>query len=111
MSNDLISRIALLQKIQDDKEFLRKGLGDDAEYAYMTADSVMDKIKSMPTAYDVDKVVELLEELTNTEYEKPENCDENGFGDGEEIYEDGITQGKYEAYKKALEIAKSGGIE
>lgn len=67
MSNDLISRSALLQKIQDDKEFLQKGLGEDAEYAYMTADSIMDKIISMPTAYDVDKVVEQLEILLEKE--------------------------------------------
>ena len=44
MNGDLISRSALLQKIQDDKEFLRKGLGKDAEYAYMSADSVIEKL-------------------------------------------------------------------
>lgn len=63
MSNDLISRRVLLQKFQEDKEFLRKGLGRHAEYAYMSADSVIEKIKSIPTAYDVDKVVEQIRKL------------------------------------------------
>ena len=63
MNGDLISRSALLQKIQDDKEFLRKGLGKDAEYAYMSADSVIVKIKSMSVAYDREKVIDMIEQL------------------------------------------------
>ena len=63
MNGDLISRSALLQKIQDDKEFLRKGLGKDAEYAYMSADSVIEKIKSMSVAYDREKVIDMIEQL------------------------------------------------
>lgn len=68
------------------------------------------EIERLPTAYDVDKVVERLEELIKTEYDKPENCNKNKIVDGEGIYEDGRTQGKYEAYKKSLKIVKSGGI-
>lgn len=68
-------------------------------------------VNDEPTAYDVDKVVERLEKLIKTEYEKPENCNENKFVDGEGIYEDGRTQGKYEAYKTSLEIVKSVGIQ
>ncbi len=40
---DLISRSALLNKIQKDKEFLQKGSGKDSEYAYMSIDSVVEK--------------------------------------------------------------------
>lgn len=57
-------------------------------------------------AYDIDKVIEQLENLQKKNMEKEENCDKNGFGDGEQIYEDGRTQGMYEAYSKALEIVK-----
>lgn len=67
MAGDLISRSALLQIIQEDKGFLQKGLGGDADYAYMTADSVIEKIKSMPAAYDVDKVLGQLEILLEKE--------------------------------------------
>lgn len=63
MIGDLISRNALLKVFQEDKEFLQKGLSKDSEYAYMSADSVIEKIKSMPTAYDMDKVVKELEDL------------------------------------------------
>lgn len=68
-------------------------------------------ITRQSTTYDVDKVIEQLNDLVDIEYNRPENCDENGIGDGEEIYEDGRSQGKFEAYKKALEIVESGGID
>jgi len=74
-------------------------------------DVVLDVVNNMPTAYDVDNVIEQLEDRINVEYKRPENCDENGIGDGEEIYEDGRSQGKFEAYKKALEIVESAGID
>lgn len=72
---------------------------------------ICELVEKQPTAYDMDKVVERLEELINKEYEKESNCDENGFCDGEEIFDDGVMQGRYEAYRKSLEIVKSGGID
>lgn len=98
MSNDLISRSALIQSLRNN---MLVDVTSNLEQA----------IIEQPTTYDMDKVVEQLEKLVNAEYEKESNCDENGFGDGEQIYEDGRTQGMYEAYRKALEIVKSGGIE
>lgn len=89
MSNDLISRSALLQKFQEDKEFLQKGLGRDAEYAYISADSVIEKIKLMPTAYDVDKVVEQIDGIMKDESIRFVN----------------------QAVNRAKIIVKSGGIE
>lgn len=64
-------------------------------------------INRQSTAYDIDEVIEQLNDLVDIEYNRPENCDENGFGDGEDIYEDGRYQGKFEAYKNALKIVES----
>ncbi len=68
---------------------------------YRTLECVIADIDNQPTAYDVDKVVERLEELMKAE------CEE----DFDEEYEDGISVGKYRAYTDAVEIVKSGGIE
>lgn len=100
MSNDLISRSALLQKIKEDKEFLQKGLGRDAEYAYMSADSVMNKIKSMPAVYDVDKVIQQMEEHKKSITGRKERDILNTVGK---------TNAKA-AVERDIEIVKSGGI-
>lgn len=89
MNGDLISRNALLKVIQEDKEFLQKGLSNDSEYAYMSADSVIEKIKSMPTAYNMDKVVERMNEYEAQAY----------------------LEGWKRTIEEMLEIVKSGGIE
>lgn len=68
---------------------------------YRTLECVIADIDNQPTAYNVDKVVERLEELMKAE------CEE----DFDEEYEDGISVGKYRAYTDAVEIVKSGGIE
>ena len=60
---------------------------------------------------DADKVVEQLEELKKAEQNKPDNCDENGFGDGEQIYDDGRSQGRCEAFGEAIKIVKGGGVD
>lgn len=70
--------------------------------------SVIDK---QPTAYDPDKVVTQLEELRKEEQDRPDDCDEDGCGDGEQIYDDGRSQGRYEAFGKAIEIVKGGGVD
>lgn len=106
MSNDLISRSALLQKIQEDKEFLQKGLGNNAEYAYMSADSVMEKIKSTPTVYDVDKVAERLRRLCDYEKSRAAEYDEAGRLDLMDEHD-----AKSAAYRESIRIVKSGGIE
>ena len=72
--------------------------------------SVMMEIEEQPTAYDPDKVVVQLEELKKAEQNKPDNCDENGFGDGEQIYDDGRSQGRFEAFGEAIKIVKRGGV-
>ena len=65
----LIEADLLSDKIRENKELLQKGLGKDAEFAFMTADSVLKLIENQPTAYDVDKVVKQLEKVAFERYE------------------------------------------
>ena len=57
----LIDADALTDEIKEIKKILQKGLGKNAEFAYMSADSVLKTIYNQPTAYDQDKVVKQLE--------------------------------------------------
>ena len=68
-------------------------------------------LRDYPTAYDPDKVVEQLEKLKKAEQDRSDDCDEDGCGDGEQIYDDGRSQGRYEAFGKAIEIVKGGGVD
>lgn len=74
-------------------------------------DAVRKVINDMPTAYDPDKVVEQLEKLKKAEQDRPDDCDEDGCGDGEQIYDDGRSHGRYEAFGKAIQIVKGGGVD
>lgn len=74
-------------------------------------DPVVIAAKCAPTAYNPDKIVVQLEELQKAEQNRPDNCDENGFGDGEQIYDDGRSQGRFEAFGEAIEIVKGGGVD
>lgn len=74
-------------------------------------DAVKDVINNMPTAYDPDKVVEQLEKLKKAEQNRPDDCDEDGYGDGEQIYDDGRIQGRFEAFGKAIKIVEGGGVD
>ena len=55
---------------------------------------ILSDIEYFPTAYDVDKVVEQLEELKETAYESY-----------------GLASGAYVAMCNAIEIVKRGGVE
>lgn len=68
-------------------------------------------IDAQPTAYDPDKVVEQLEKLKKAEQDRSDDCDEDGCGDGEQIYDDGRSQGRFEAFGKAIQIVKGGGVD
>ena len=52
------------------------------------------------------KIIEKLEELKKAEIERDDLCDEEGFGDAEEIYEDGKSQGRFEQVVRIIEIVK-----
>lgn len=68
-------------------------------------------VEEQPTAYDVDKVVEELERLKETEQNREDEGDEEGNGDAEQIFSDGESQGKFKAYIKAIKVVKAGGID
>lgn len=68
-------------------------------------------ILKQSTAYDLDKVVEQIEKLKKAEQNRSDNCDETGFGDGEQIFDDGRSQGRYEAFGEAIKIVKGGGVD
>ena len=53
-----------------------------------------------------ENIIEQLEELKKAEIERDDLCDEEGFGDGEEIYEDGKSQGRFEQVVRIIEIVK-----
>ncbi len=43
---------------------------------------------------------EELDRKLEIEQNKKPNCDEEGFGDGEQIYDDGVQQGRYEMLRE-----------
>lgn len=69
-------------------------------------DPVVIAAKCTPTAYDPDKIVVQLKELKKAEQDRSDDCDENGFGDGEQIFNDGRSQGRFEAFGEAIKIVK-----
>lgn len=93
MSNDLISRSALMQSLRNN---VLVDLTSNLEQA----------IEEQPTAYDVDKVVERMEELASCEESRAAEYDEAGKIDRMNIHD-----GKAAAYKNTIRIIKSGGIE
>ena len=66
-------------------------------------------IAQQPTAFDKEKVIEELVELRRIEYDNSD--EEPELLDGEEIYDEGRSQGRFEAYHRAIEIVEKGGIE
>lgn len=79
--------------------------------AYSDDLEILEKIDAQPTAYDPDKVLEQLGKLKKAEQDRPDDCDEDGYGDGEQIYDDGRGHGRYEAFGKAIEIVEGGGVD
>ena len=102
----MINETALSEAIRD--YFIKKI--DKDEYKVDTVDCHADIqaiLRSQPTAYDSDKVVNQLKELKAQDYDDSDEAPE--WEDIENVYEDGRSQGRYEAYYNAIEIVKSGG--
>ena len=91
----LIDADKLLEETRKDRDYARKNGFLDMYYERQT---LIDRIESQPTAYDVDKVVEKLEEVKNkdTEIALDEAQKERCFW-----YAQGMN--------KAIEIVKGGG--
>ena len=76
---------------------------------YFIVDQIEELCRS-EKIYDLDKVVEQIEKLKKAEQNRSDNCDETGFGDGEQIFDDGRSQGRYEAFGEAIKIVKRGEV-
>ena len=70
------------------------------------AESVNKTIDKQPTVYDVDKVVEQLEELKNIHYVRFDRYMKQGQKD---LGKKHLI--KFNAYNKAIEVVKDGGID
>ncbi len=95
MSNDLISRTEVLKLIENIKE--NRNLPKN----YGTLLDIMWKIRKIPTAYDVDKVVDQLELHKNCYEAKAAKYDECG-----DIINMDISDAISLAYEKAIEIIR-----
>lgn len=71
--------------------------------------STLMEIEEQPTAFDVEKVIEELENLREVELRRPDMCNELGYGDADAQYNDGVSQGRYESFIEAIKIVKRGG--
>lgn len=66
-------------------------------------------IDEQPTAFNKEKVIKKLVELKQKEYN--DSDEEPELSDAEEIYDEGRSQGRFEAYQRAIEIVEKGGKE
>lgn len=68
-------------------------------------------INKWNTRKPMERILERLKTLKQIELDREDACDEDGFGEGEEIFSDGVSQGRHEAFYEAIEIVKEeGGI-
>ena len=88
---------------------LRAGKGVLARAADEYRKSILQIISDQPTTFDKEKVIDELVELRQIEYN--DSDEEPELLDGEEIYDEGRSQGRFEAYHRAIEIVEKGGIE
>ena len=89
MSNDLISRKALLEKLEE-------WCGSQT---YLISEEVWKIIKNFPKAFDKEKVIDELKRM------EEESCKEwNEYGDAASL-------GKVITFAEAIEIVEKGGIE
>ena len=65
-------------------------------------DPVRIAVQCASIAFDKEKVIEELVELRQKDYS--ESDEEPELSDGEEIYDEGRSQGRFEAYHRAIEI-------
>jgi len=53
---------------------------------------------------NINDVISEIHKLIEQERNKPDCCDEEGFGDGEDCYIDGRSQGRFEAFQEVLNL-------
>lgn len=97
--SDLISRSKLLKRFLVNKDGHRIPERDcDNLEVTVSIKDVKTIIKEQPTAYDIDKIVEELEQLADESYEA--FC----------IAFNSDDRAEYDAYTNAIEIVKQGGV-
>lgn len=92
--SDLISRSELI-------DYFYYGIDDKPIIDGISDRKIIDIIKNQPTAYDVDKVVEELEELRRIDICKNIKCSERSYPDCSECSQNLIID-------RAIEIVKAG---
>lgn len=110
MSNDLISRSELKKEINSlymSIVGVRAGKGVLLKFMEEYKKFVLKCIDDTPTAYDMEVVCEELEKLKNAEVDMSD--EEPELADAEDIYDEGLAQGRVEAYVKAIEVVRNGG--
>ncbi len=95
-----------MRLIDADKIDFKKVFIGASDFAKDTREAAQKLIDEQPTAYDVDKVVEQLEEKTEIAYNRYMDCSPNT---PPSVYARYGTQ--YNERKLCLKIVKSGGIE
>ena len=112
MSDDLISRRtikSLIETIRDCWAISPYVSANDMKLYSKVFNVVLNEISNCPTAFDKEKVTEELVELRQKEYS--DSDEEIEIIDGEEIYDEGRSQGRFEAYHRAIKIVEKGGVE
>lgn len=67
------------------------------------------EVENQPTAFDKETVMNKLTELREAECD--DSAEEPELIDGEDIYDEGRSQGRFEAYHKAIKIVEKGGVD
>ena len=95
-------------RLIDADEFQKQiaGIAILNNYPIRKANALCELVDNQPTAFDVEKVIEEFENLREVELHM---CDELVVGDADAQYNDGVSQGRYEAFIEAIEIVKRGG--
>ena len=97
--SDLISRSALI-------ELLQKNMSNDIQDMVITENNI-NLIRSMPTAYDEEKVVAELEERRKCS----QDIGLSEFMENGRTTEAELFRGKANAYSDAIEIVRKGGVD
>ena len=95
MSNDLISRSTLMRRIESE----RRQCGDDYD-----VEQILGDIEDTPTAYDVNKVVEQLEDVGKKMSESKSIQKYGKSSPANHRYYKAVS------VKRAIEIVKGGGV-
>lgn len=114
MSNDLISRKAVMEYLQEQQAnvIIEKNKNNPVTYGaakgmLASVDAFMNFIVQAPIAYDLDKVVERLEER---KADREKEYKTASLQDGSYMLSM-VFRESAKAYERAIEIAKGGGVD